>query len=218
MKRIIIIGEGQTEQAFCNDVLQPYFNQLGIQIQNPTIKQSKGGIIPWTLLRKQINMHLQQDTTAYVTLLIDYYGLKKSFDFPGWDQAAAIKDKNDRMTFLETAMQNDMDARVRARFIPYIQLHEFEGLLFCDQQIIEDSFDDDEFKDHKYLVETIQKNSNPEMINNGSATAPSKRWDRIIRGYDKTVIGPILAQDIGLTRIREKCPRFDAWIERLSQI
>lgn len=218
MKRIIIIGEGQTEQAFCNDVLQPYFYQLGIQIQNPTIKQSKGGIIPWTLLKKQINMHLQQDSAAYVTLLIDYYGLKRSFDFPGWDQASAIKNKNDRMNFLEAAMKVDIDARLRSRFIPYIQLHEFEGLLFCDKQIIENSFDDDEFKDHRYLVETIQKNSNPELINDGSETAPSKRLHRIIKGYDKTVIGPLLAEEIGLKKMRAKCPRFNVWIEQLSRI
>lgn len=217
MKRIIIIGEGPTEQAFCNDVLQPYFYQFGIHIQNPTIKKSKGGIIPWTLLKKQINMHLQQDAAAHVTLLIDYYGLKKSFDFPEWNQASTIVNKNDRMTFLEGAMLNDIDERVRHRFIPYIQLHEFEGLLFCDQQVIEDSFDKDEFKDYKYLVETIQKHSNPEMINDGSATAPSKRLDRIIKGYGKIVMGSLIAKEIGLTRIREKCPRFNAWIELLSQ-
>lgn len=41
MKRLIIICEGQTEQEFCNDVLQPHFNQLGIFIQNPTIKKQQ---------------------------------------------------------------------------------------------------------------------------------------------------------------------------------
>lgn len=37
MKRIIIIGEGQTEQSFCNDVLQPHFSSKGIYIQNPVM-------------------------------------------------------------------------------------------------------------------------------------------------------------------------------------
>ena len=217
MKRIIIIGEGQTEQAFCSDVLQPYFNQLNIFIENPTIKKSKGGIISWNQLKKQINMHLQQDSEAYVTLLIDYYGLSGSLQFSGWAQSLSIVNKNDRMSFLEDAMFKDIDERVRHRFIPYIQLHEFEGLLFCDQQIIEDFFDDDEFEDHDYLVHTINNFPNPEMINDGSATAPSKRLHRIIKGYGKIVTGSLLVQEIGLTKIRTKCPRFNEWINILSQ-
>lgn len=217
MKRIIIIGEGQTEQAFCNDVLQPYFNLLDIYIENPTIKKSSGGIISWSQLKRQINMHLQQDSEAIVSLLIDYYGLQGSHQFSGWAQSLNIADKNDRMSFLEEAMNADIDAGVRHRFIPYIQLHEFEGLLFCDQLVIEDFFDKDEFDDHAYLVQTIHHFPNPEMINDGSATAPSKRLHRIIKGYGKIVMGSLIAQEIGLTRIREKCPRFNAWIELLSQ-
>jgi hypothetical protein len=57
MKRLIIIGEGQTEQAFCNDVLQDYFNTRDIYIQNPTIKKTKGGIVSWVDLKKQIENH-----------------------------------------------------------------------------------------------------------------------------------------------------------------
>jgi len=217
MKRIIIIGEGQTEQAFCNDVLQPYFNQLDIYIENPTIKKSRGGIISWIELRKQINMHLKQDNDAYVTLLIDYYGIHASHQFPGWNQSLEVVNKSERMSQLEDAMRNEIDEKTRHRFIPYIQLHEFEGLLFSDQQIIEDNFDEDEFDDYDYLVETIHKYSNPEMINDGSATAPSKRLKRIIKGYGKIVMGSLIAQEIGLTKIRGKCPRFNEWINILSQ-
>lgn len=217
MKRIIIIGEGQTEQAFCNDVLQPYFNQFDIYIENPTIKKTKGGIVSWKELRKQINMHLQQDREAYVTLLIDYYGIHENLQFSGWNQSLTIVNKNDRMDFLEDAMLNDIDESFRNRFIPYIQLHEFEGLLFSDLQIIADNFDADEFQDYNYLCETINSFNNPEMINDGKETAPSKRLNRIIKGYGKTVMGPLIASEIGLTRIREKCPRFNAWINILSQ-
>ena len=59
MNRIIIIGEGPTEQAFCNDVLQPFFNQHGLYIENPKIKKSKGGIVSWNDLKKQIELHLK---------------------------------------------------------------------------------------------------------------------------------------------------------------
>jgi hypothetical protein len=218
MIRLIIIGEGQTEQAFCKDVLQPYFVAKSIYIQNPTIKKSKGGIVAWEELKKEILNHLKSDTTAYVSLLIDYYGIKAKHGFPKWDEAQTIVDKNERMDFLEGAMLSDIKEKYQNRFIPYIQLHEFEGLLFCEQDVFDDNFEDDEFLDHKYLDETINLNPNPEMINEGSTTAPSKRLMKIIEGYQKTVHGPLIAQEIGLRKMRQKCPRFNRWVEKLSEL
>lgn len=218
MKRLIIIGEGQTEQAFCHDILRPYFSSKGIYIQTPTIKKSKGGIVGWKELKKEICIYLQNDTSANVTLLIDYYGIHPKHGFPGWDESLTIVDKNDRMDFLEQAMLHDVNDRYRNRFIPYIQLHEFEGLLFSDRRVFDDNFEEHEFADYKYLEETFTQFDNPEMVNDGKTTAPSKRLDRIIIGYQKPVHGSLLANEIGLTRIREKCPRFNGWIEKLQAI
>ncbi len=216
MNRIIIIGEGPTEQAFCNDVLQPFFNQHGLYIENPKIKKSKGGIVSWNDLKKQIELHLK-DTGVVVTLLIDYYGIYPKHAFPKWEEAKTIVNKSERMTFLENAMAEDIDDAVRFRFVPNIQLHEFEGLLFSDISVIEDNFEDYEFKNHAYLVETDRQYANPEDINDGSTTAPSKRLDDIIDDYSKVVYGSLLAQEIGLKKIQEKCPRFNAWINKLLE-
>lgn len=216
MKRLIIIGEGQTEQAFCHDILKPYFSAKAIHIQNPTIKKSKGGIVDWKNLKKEISIYLQSDTSALVTLLIDYYGIHQKHGFPGWDESLRIVDKNDRMDFLEHAMLNEIDDRYRTRFIPNIQLHEFEGLLFSERRVFDDNFEDHEFADYKYMEETFAQFDNPEMINDGKTTAPSKRLNRIFIGYQKPVHGSLLANEIGLTRIREKCPRFNDWIEKLQ--
>ena len=218
MKRLIIIGEGQTEQAFCHDVLQPHFITKGISIQNPTIKKSRGGIINWNDLKMEIQNYFQSDPTILVTLLIDYYGIHSKHGFPKWDHSLNIADKNVRMDFLEQAMLDEIDDRFQHRFIPYIQLHEFEGLLFSSQRVFDDNFEDHEFDDYPYLEETFEQFDNPEMINDGKATAPSKRFERIIIGYQKTVHGPLLAEEIGLSRIREKCPRFNHWIEKLLAI
>jgi hypothetical protein len=87
MKRIIIIGEGQTEQEFCNQVLKPFFIVNDISIENPTIKESHGGIVKWKVLKKQIENHLKQDNEAFVSLLIDYYGIYSKYDFPKWEEA-----------------------------------------------------------------------------------------------------------------------------------
>jgi len=45
MARLIIVCEGQTEQEFCNDILQPHLIQFGIVVQNPTIKKTAGAIV-----------------------------------------------------------------------------------------------------------------------------------------------------------------------------
>jgi Domain of unknown function (DUF4276) len=217
MIRIIIIGEGPTEQVFCNDVLQPFFNTNDKFLETPKIKKSKGGIVPWSDLKKQIELHLME-TSVFVTTLIDYYGIYPYHGFPKWEEAKAIVDKSERLTFLEKAMFEEIDQSVRYRFIPYIQLHEFEGLLFSDISVIEENFEVNEFKDHDYLLETDSTFDNPENINDGKTTAPSKRLDRIFGNYSKVVYGSLLAQEIGLSKIREKCPRFNNWIDNLLAI
>jgi hypothetical protein len=94
MKRVIIICEGETEKEFCNTILSPYFIGKGIVIHSPLIKKSMGGIVKWTELAKQIVHHLKNDTDAYVTCFIDYYGLYQKHNFPNWDKTFKEPDKN----------------------------------------------------------------------------------------------------------------------------
>jgi hypothetical protein len=162
MSRIIIICEGETEQAFCQTMLRPYFSGKSLYVQSPLIKQTKGGITNWVNIRTQIENTLKQDGAAYVSLLIDYYGIYQKHNFPGWGESLTMADKNARITFLEQKMREDIDETLRYRFIPYMQLHEFEGLLFTH-------------------------------IN-------------------------ILAEAIGLPRIRSKCRRFNAWINKIEAL
>lgn len=52
-------------------------------------------------LKQQIEVHLKSDPTAFVTTLIDYYGLYSKYDFPSWDVCEAIPDRNIRMNELK---------------------------------------------------------------------------------------------------------------------
>jgi hypothetical protein len=217
MKRIIIIGEGQTEQEFCKDVLIPYFSSKNIFVQNPTIKHSVGGIVPWPILKRQIETHLKQDREAIVTTFIDFYGIRDRHEFPRWEEAKQIRDINSRMTFLETAMAAEIDEDLRNRFVPYIQLHEFEGLLFNKIDVFRNNFTEQE-ADLAGLESIINQYPNPELINDGQNTAPSKRLEILINGYNKVVYGAILATEIGLDNLRGKSPRFNTWIEILERI
>lgn len=218
MKRIVIICEGETEQEFCDKTLRMHFMPKDTYIQFPRIKHSNGGIVRWDILKKQVETTLRREPQAYVTLLIDYYGLYKKYEFPGWDDSEAIVNKNQRMDFLEMKMKDDIDDSLRHRFIPYIQLHEFEGLLFCDIAVFKQLIPAEDLKDLNELARTIENNPNPELINNKRETSPSHRLRNIIKGYNKIVYGNIIAETIGLDTIRSKCPRFNNWIETLENI
>ena len=218
MKRVIIICEGPTEKEFCTTILAPYFISKGILIQAPLIKKSMGGIVKWGELHNQITLHLLNEKTAFVTCFIDYYGLYQKHHFPRWDYSLTIANKNDRMDCLEEAMHNSIDGNIRNRFLPYIQLHEFEGLLFNDIQIFHEQIPSQELVGIAELRTTFADYTNPEMINENKETSPSHRLKRIISGYNKIVYGNYLAEAIGLDKIRAKCPRFNNWLAKIEQL
>lgn len=218
MKRIIVICEGPTEKEFCEKLLFPFFIIRNILIECPLIKRSSGGIIKWFEIKRQIENHLKQDTSAYVTMLIDYYGLYQKHEFPDWENSTKEMDKNLRMDLLEKAMRESINDKLRYRFIPYLQLHEFEGLLFNNIETFKNQIPANEITNIEELENIINSYPNPEMINDTPDCAPSKRLIKLIAGYRKVVYGNILAEVIGLERIRNKCPRFNFWISKLESV
>ncbi|UTA66291.1 DUF4276 family protein [Emticicia sp. 21SJ11W-3] len=218
MKRLIIICEGETEQQFCQTLLYTHFYSKGKIISAPKIKQSNGGIVSWKFLKKDIENLLKSDPTSLITTLIDYYGLEARHSFPNWQIAQAKTDVSKRILELENGMKEDIEESSSRRFIPYIQLHEFEGLLFNDINVFSNFFNDEEIVGKEELKNVFTKYENPEMINNHFETAPSNRLKRIIKGYDKTLYGSMLAEYIGLENLRRKSPRFNAWITTLENL
>ena len=208
MKRLIIVCEGQTEQSFCQNVLSPYFQTKGIVVEAPTIKHSHGGIVPWETLKRQ---------DAIVTMLIDFYRIKDSYQFPGWEEAKTIADSQDKMNGLFQDMLNDMPEDLRSRFVPYIQLHEFEGLLFSDISAFKNNFLPAECN-FEAIQSAIDEFETPEDINNKPETAPSSRLIAAVAGYNKVVYGSLLAEETGLSTIRSRCPLFNTWIERIEEV
>lgn len=214
MKRVIIICEGDTEREFCKNVLAPHLIHHNIFIQAPLIKRSMGGIVRWTILKKEIETHLLEPNVI-VSTLIDYYGLYKKYNFPNWIEGERIVAKSLRMDFLENAMKEDISEGIRHRFIPYLQLHEFEGLLFNDIQHFYDQVPKAELVGIAELEKTFADYNNPEMINNNRDTSPSHRLKRIIKGYNKPLYGHYFAEAIGIDQIRAKSPRFNLWVEEI---
>jgi len=185
-----------------------FFNRfLIIMISTCKTQRSKGGIVPWEDLKKEIIRHLKNNETV-VTALIDYYGIYPRYNFPKWNESEKIADKSARMDLLENAMKEDIPDDLRHRFIPYYQLHGFEGLLFNNLASFEVTFDQSEFLNKNDLKKILNQYRNPELINDNPKTAPSKRLEKLIKGYDKIVYGSILAKNIGIDKLRKKSPGF----------
>tara|TARA_B100000508_G_scaffold140717_1_gene143028 strand:- start:544 stop:1203 length:660 start_codon:yes stop_codon:yes gene_type:complete len=215
VRGIYIIVEGQTEEEFVKVTLQPYLSSHGIHdvraILLETSPGHKGGDLKFSRFERNAIHLLKRETDIVVTSLIDFFRLKN--DFPKYNKIDSISDKQEKVTFLEQAMAEVINYR---NFLPYIQLHEFEGLLFSDQSGF-DYIPDIPDRSFEILAGVIKDHKNPELINDGFETAPSKRLEKLIPPYRKTLHGPLIAEEIGIIKILEKCPRFRNWVEQLIE-
>jgi hypothetical protein len=212
MKRIIIIVEGQTEAEFFKRIVFPYLYKQGIKeiIAYPaqTSIGHKGGN-QYSHIRNEIQRILKRfDNNVIVSTFFDYYGLHS---FPKVEESKAKPQIQDRVRTLEQAIAEDLNDN---RLLPYIQLHEFEALLFSSSAGFR-WYHPEILPEIKQITE---KFPNPELINDHPDTAPSKRILRLIDRYNKVVEGVEIAEIIGMETIMDKCPRFRQWIETLIRI
>jgi len=217
IRAIYIICEGQTEEEFVNSILRPYFNSHHIYDVRPilmtTSKGHKGGDIKFDRLKFNIEKLLNRETDVIVTTFIDFFRLKS--DFPNFQIAQQKINKYDRVDSLEQAMAANIN---QPRFIPYIQLHEFEGLLFASKEGFE-FLPDLKQASLKNLLLAVSEKENPEELNDGELTAPSKRLEQLIPGFDKNkpFFGGIIAEVNTINAILERCTRFRTWVETLIE-
>ena len=96
-------------------------------------------------------------------------------------------------------------------------VHEFETLFFSDSALLADGLGIGKQRVDDILSEA---NGEPERINNSRETAPSKRIEGLKYNYNKVSDGFVIAQAIGIDKMREACPLFNDWltsIERLQE-
>jgi hypothetical protein len=151
-------------------------------------------------------------TGTVVTTMFDFYRLPK--DTPGMTEIRGISNPYDMVAVIEESMKKE-ESLQRPVYLPYIQLHEFEALLFSNLDIVGEKYFD---HDIGPLRQCLAEKKNPELINNGEETAPSKRIRNCIADYDKTTTGVDILVETGLTIIRSKCKHFDEWISKLENI
>lgn len=232
--RVNFIVEGQTEETFVRRILPESLAKSDVyvsgarcvetgrkKIKGLNITKSgkqeiifRGGMPSFEKIRRDIERWLDEDSKAYLTTMFDLYAL--STDFPKYDYAIVLKDPYRKVKLLEEALRMEIS---NPRFIPYIQLHEFEGLLFSDVKIMDDVLKP--YHDYSKLEELkcIRGRFNtPEEINDGFETAPSKRILKLFKSYQKVTYGYQIAQRIGIDVIRKECPHFNEWMVKLGQL
>ena len=146
--------------------------------------------------------------------MFDFYALPK--DFPGYSDAQKLVNPYHKIECIEKALAEDIKDD---RFIPYIQLHEFEALLFSDLDAFLSIYDDKKqaIESLKTVLSQLPYNGNPELINEKRETAPSRRIKKEIPAYDKT-IGSLLADSISIDVICSKCKHFHEWLTKLENL
>ena len=227
MTRLLVHVEGQTEEEFVNRVLRHHLVLAGYASVSARIvggarsRNRRGGIKPWPSVRKDILNHLVEDPSCVATTMVDYYALPQS-DSGAWPGRVKAKGSpHEKAHAIELAILRDLTATFGPRFdprrfVPFIVMHEFEGLLFSDCvalcRVIQCPSLAPQFQAIRDQFET------PEEINDSSETAPSKRVAHLKPEYKKPLEGVNAALEIGLTKIRQECPHFNDWLTRLEQL
>lgn len=212
MKRIYIVVEGQTEQEFVNEVLRPYFNKFEIYNVTPlllrTSRIGRGGFVNYQHMKNTIMPQLKSMANdLIITSLVDFFRIPNNI--PNYEKCMALSNKIDRINSLEQAINDDIDDD---RFFSYIQLHEFEALIFANNNGFEKYCSDNVISETNKI---IQSYDNPENINSTPEGAPSKRILSVFHSYDKVNDGNILALEVGINEMLNKCPRFNLWINKI---
>lgn len=216
MKKLFIIVEGQTEAEFIKYSLLPYLGEKhGIWAVIPVImntsRTSKGGALNLDRLKENARNILNKESNIVLTTFFDFFRLHSSF-YEGSD-CNSKSSSDEIIACLEQHLATQINDR---RFIPYLQKHEFEALLFSNNTGFI------AYTEECISLKTaaiIAQYSNPEDINNAPETAPSKRLETLFKAcgqkYEKVVDGNLIALEIGIENILQSCPRFRQWVECL---
>jgi len=223
--RLNILAEGLSEEQFINRMVKPFLSpkSIFVYVHCITTKRDKqkgrtyrGGMVSYETFRNDLYRWIRQegsDKSTHFSMMVDLYRFPRT-ESPYNITLDAIQNIYHRVQKLEDNIFKDVSFD---RFIPYIQLHEFETFVLCEPERLMGYFPGRE-KDVATLVSSIRGIPNPEEIDDKEG--PSKRIMAHLSGYQyqKATIGPLIAEDIGLDRLRKSCRHFDAWISKLESL
>lgn len=223
MSRVLVLVEGPTERAIVDHALAPALGGKGVYLYPRVVgKPGHKGGNRFAIVLRELKALIRQEPASTVTMLFDYYGLPN--DWPGLANARG-KGPAEIPGIIEpaiaTALANELGAAFQAhRFIPYIQLHEIESLLFAGPAEMARVFQRPDLEEA--FARIVANCGGCERINDNPETAPSKRIIGLFPAYKKgssvNAHAYRIAQRVGLARMRQQCPHFNDWLTRLEQL
>jgi hypothetical protein len=221
--RLYVLVEGDTELAFVKRLLEPHLNERLVwtypfivatkRDRRTRAKLGRGGG-HWKHWQRDLKKLIEEHgADARFTTLFDLYGLPE--DFPEISIHRAERDTAKRVEALEAAMAAAVGD---PRFLPYLQRHEFEAFVLAALDRLPAFLQDDADRAGVEALRASLGTAKPEDVNDGKETAPSKRLAAQIPGYRKVTLGPLAVEALGLAALREKCPRFNAWVRQLETL
>lgn len=200
MVRLAISVEGSTEQHFVSKLLVPHLQRNQIDAK-PLLLGRNGGDVSLSRIKKDLNRLAK--SFDKVTTLYDFYGFRG-------------KSTDETKESLEQKILDSVAESLQGRILPYVQMYEFEGLLFSSPNAMENMIQENGIKNWAQGV--LNKfNGNPEDIDDSEQTAPSKRLLEHT-GYIKTIHGPDIAKAAGLDALRKTCSGFGVWLDQLEKL
>ena len=210
MIRLAISVEGRTEEEFVKNVLADHLREREVVSTPILLGRARGRVDGGNVSTDRLVVEMAYLLRSFdaVTSFVDFYGFSGKGDKTVGD--------------LEKDMTRQIRKKIGRRWhpekvFPYIQKHEFEGLLFSNVDAFANAIDATEESIEELRSIRIQFPT-PEDINDNSETAPSKRIVKVISQYEKVVYGSLIAMEIGLDAIRAECPRFSDWLTRLESL
>jgi hypothetical protein len=222
---VYIVVEGQTEQTFVREVLAPAMCVKEIYLYPILIGKPghKGGNIRFDRAKTDIVNFLRQRSNTYVSTMFDYFRIDAEWPgraeihqqtlngatFSVAEKAAILENAT-----LEKILEAFPELNAERRFIPYIEMHEFEALLFSDAVILAQKTGIAVTS----ITGILERYNDPEAINDQPENAPSKRLETLKTGYRKVAMGKTISEAIGIETIRKQCSHFNDWLTKLENL
>jgi hypothetical protein len=212
--RVYVVVEGQTEEAFVTNLLAEVLWPRQVYLTPIVLR----GRTSYSRVKRDALRILKQDRAAFCSTLLDFYGLGQGF--PGMPLPPNLPNI-EKARRIETAVKDDIchdipDFRPDVRFVPYLQLHEYEGLLFSDPHAFATAIRQPHLSQPFQVIRG--QFPTPEEINDDANTAPSKRVLQAYPAYSKVIDGTLAARAVGIPAMRRECPHFRSWLERLETL
>ena len=125
-KYVMILCEGETEDLFARNILSPYLEMYNVYITTVIL----GGVSRYAGIKKDLEKLGKSRNYKLLTTMLDYYKLPK--DVPGVNNCSDTEPCKIAEHIEKSIYEDLKDKMLVENFSPYIQMHEFEALLFSD--------------------------------------------------------------------------------------